>query len=128
TRPNMRFVSPKSEQAQVGVVIRRVRTGYIRERTATMNRIGSMLIEFGISFPRGHANMKKLFQWLADNKEPIPPLLVRELQNQLDYYNQLNERIKEQDRKIEKLSSEDELYTLLQTIPGVGPMTASCCL
>ncbi|EJL6732741.1 IS110-like element ISVpa1 family transposase, partial [Vibrio alginolyticus] len=48
TRPNMRFVSPKSEQAQVGVVIRRVRTGYIRERTATMNRIGSMLIEFGI--------------------------------------------------------------------------------
>ncbi len=127
-RPNMRFVSPKSEQAQIGVVIRRVRTGYIRERTATMNRIGSMLVEFGISFPRGHANMKKLFQWLADNKEPLPPLLIQELQNQLDYYNQLNERIKEQDRKLEKLSADDELYTLLQTIPGIGPMTASCCL
>lgn len=43
TRPNMRFVSPKSENAQVGVVIRRIRSGYIRERTSCMNRIGSIL-------------------------------------------------------------------------------------
>lgn len=63
TRPRMRFVSPKTEQAQLGVVIRRIRTGYIRERTATMNRIGSILTEFGFSFPRGHANIKRLFQW-----------------------------------------------------------------
>lgn len=76
----------KSEQAQVGVAFRRVRTGSIRERTTTTNRIGSMLIEFGISFPWGHANMKKRFQWLGD-KQAFPPLLVQELQNQHDYYN-----------------------------------------
>ena len=55
TRPKMRFVTPKSEQAQLGSVIRRIRTGYIRERTAVMNRISSILTEFGFSFPRGHA-------------------------------------------------------------------------
>lgn len=87
TRPNMRFVSPKSEQAQISTVIRRIRTGYIRERTSCMNRIGSILLEFGISFPRGHANMKKLFQWLEDKDAVIPPLLILELRDQLDYYN-----------------------------------------
>ena len=128
TRPRMRFVSPKTEQAQLGVVIRRIRTGYIRERTATMNRIGSILTEFGFSFPRGHANMKRLFQWLADTRQPIPPLLVFELRDQLSHYNDLNDKIKEQDKKLETLNRDNELFTILQTVPGIGPMTASCCL
>lgn len=128
TRPKMRFVTPKSEQAQLGSVIRRIRTGYIRERTAVMNRISSILVEFGFSFPRGHANMKRLFEWLADTGQSVPPLLVFELREQLDYYNHLNEKIKEQDKKIETLNHDNELFTLLQSIPGIGPMTAACCL
>ncbi|HFD3588736.1 IS110 family transposase [Vibrio parahaemolyticus] len=128
TRPRMRFVSPKTEQAQLGVVIRRIRTGYIRERTAVMNRIGSILTEFGFSFPRGHANMRRLFQWLADTGQQVPPLLIFELRNQLDHYNELNNNIKEQDKKLETLNSGNELFTILQTVPGVGPMTAACCI
>lgn len=127
-RPNMRFVSPKTELAQVCTVVRKIRTGYIRERTACMNRIGSILLEFGISFPRGHHNMKNLFQYLADNKEPVPPMLVLELREQLDHYNQLNTWIKEQEKKLENLLKDDELLSLLQSVPGIGPMTASCCL
>ncbi|SBT15140.1 Transposase IS116/IS110/IS902 family protein [Vibrio celticus] len=124
----MRFVSAKSEQAQISTVIWRIRTGYIRERTSCMNRIGSILLEFGISFPRDHANMKKLFQWLEDKDAVIPPLLILELRDQLDYYNQSNEKITAQDQKLIELNKENELYALLQTIPVVGPMTASCCL
>lgn len=93
-----------------------------------MNLISSILTEFGFSFPRGHANMKRLFQWLADTDQAVPPLLVFELRYQLDHYQQLNEKIKEQDKKLEALNSENELFSMLQTIPGVGPMTAACCL
>ncbi|MYM57880.1 IS110 family transposase [Vibrio sp. OCN044] len=127
-RPNMRFVSPKSELAQICTVIRKIRAGYLKERTACMNRIGSILLEFGINFPRGHHNMKNLFQYLADNKEPVPPMLILELREQLDHYNQLNTWIKEQEKKLENLLKDDELLTLLQSVPGIGPMTASCCL
>ncbi|NGZ68224.1 IS110 family transposase [Vibrio aestuarianus subsp. cardii] len=127
-RPNMRFVSPKSELAQVCAVVRKIRAGYLKERTACMNRIGSILLEFGISFPRGHHNMKNLFQYLADNKEPVPPMLILELREQLDHYNQLNTWVKEQEKKLEHLLKDDELLTLLQSVPGIGPMTASCCL
>ncbi|MCY9856050.1 IS110 family transposase [Vibrio mediterranei] len=128
TRPRMRFVAPKTEQAQLGVVIRRIRTGCIRERTAVMNRIGSILTEFGFSFPRGHVNMKRLFQWLADTGQQVPPLLIFELRNQLAHYNELNNKIKEQDQKLESLNSGNDLFTILQTVPGVGPMTAACCI
>ena len=53
SRLNMRFTSSKTETAQIITVIRRTRSGFIKERTSCMNRIGSMLLEFGISLPRG---------------------------------------------------------------------------
>ncbi|CDT15233.1 transposase (fragment) [Vibrio coralliirubri] len=34
TIPNMRFVSPKSEQAQISTVIRKARTGFAKEPLA----------------------------------------------------------------------------------------------
>lgn len=128
TRLKMRFVSPKSEQAQISVVIRKLRSGYIKERTACMNRIGSMLLEFGISFPRGHHQMKNLFQWLADHNEVVPPLLILELRNQLDDYNLLNKWIKEQEEKLDRVNKDNELMAILQSVPSIGPITASCCL
>lgn len=72
--------------------------------------------------------MKNLFQWLADSKEVVPPLLILELRSQLDYYNLLNKWIKEQEEKLEALNKDNELMTILQSVPGIGPMTASCCL
>ena len=62
TRPSMRFVSIKSEQAQVVSVIQRIRSSYVTERTACMSRIGAVLLEFGMSLPKGHSQMKKLFK------------------------------------------------------------------
>ena len=127
-RPKMRFVSPKSELAQIVNVIRKTRLGFIKDRTACMNRIGAMLLEFGISFPRGHAKMKGLFQWLADKKEPVPPLLILELREQYDFYTELNEKISAQDKKLKALLNDHPLMDILQSVPGIGPMTAACCI
>lgn len=44
SRPTMRFTSTKSKSAQVISTIRKVRAGYIRERTDCMNRIGSIFM------------------------------------------------------------------------------------
>lgn len=118
TRPRMRFVSPKTEQAQLGVVIRRIRTGYIRERTATMNRIGSILTEFGFSCPRGHANMKRLFQWLADTGQPVPSLLVFELRDQLNHNMILMTKLKS------KIRSWKLLIVTMSYLPYYKPYQA----
>ena len=128
TRPSMRFVGVKTETSQVISVIQRIRSSYVKERTACMSRIGSMLLEFGMSFPKGHGKMKSLFQWLADNNEPIPPMLMQELIEHHDYYLQLNERIAGQDKKLKQLVEQNEDAQLLKSIPGVGDLTASQCL
>jgi len=128
TRPNMRFVSIKSEEAQVISAIYRIRQGYIKERTVCMNRIGSLLLEFGISLPRGHSKMRGLFSWLALQRCPFPPMLMQEVVGQHEYYLHLNIQIKEQDKKLIQLVKQHPLGALLKSIPGVGDMTASLCI
>ena len=127
-RPNMRFVSVKSEEAQVISVIHKIRSSYIKERTACMSRIGAMLLEFGLSLPTGHSRMKSLFQWLAEKNTSLPPILMQELIEHHEHYQSLNERIAQQDEKLKKLVNRDSRAQLLMTIPGVGVLTAAQCL
>ncbi|MCV6588136.1 MAG: hypothetical protein OIF57_03755 [Marinobacterium sp.] len=61
TRPDMRFVPVKSMSSQVMAVCHRLREGFVAEHTACMCRIGAFLLEFGLSLPKGHATMKRLF-------------------------------------------------------------------
>lgn len=128
SRPSMRFTSHKTESAQIISTLRKLRNGYIRERTACMNRIGSILLEFGVSLPKGHAAMKKLFQWLADEGHYVPPQIIFELSELLEHYEVLSHKVENQQVKIEKLLAEDPQMEQLQTIPGVGPVIASACL
>jgi transposase len=128
SRPTMRFSSAKTESAQVVSTIRKIRSGYIRERTACMNRIGSILLEFGISLPKGHASMKGLFQWLVDKNQHLPPLIIFELSELHEHYQNLNERIDSQADKVERILADNEQMKQLQTVPGIGPVIASACI
>lgn len=126
TRPDMRFVPVKSEQDQVLAVCHRLREAFVAERTACMSRIGAFLLEFGLSLPRGHATLKRLFSWLGTQKQAeLPEALLLELNTAYEHYLYLNDRIAEQDRKIEQQVNEDERCRLLRTIPGIGVLTAS---
>ena len=127
-RPTMRFVSVKTESSQVISVIQRIRSSYVKDRTACMSRIGATLLEFGMSFPKSHAKMKVLFQWLAEHGEPIPPMLLLELRDHHDFYLKLNQLILTQEKKLKEIVDHDERAQLLKTIPGVGNLTASRCI
>lgn len=128
SRPNMRFVAVKSEEAQVIAAIHRVRQGYIKERTACMSRIGAILLEFGLSFPKGHTKMKVLFQWLADQDIHLPQSLMVELISVHDHYKYLNNQISEQDKKLKIIIENNENAELLKSIPGIGDLTATLCV
>lgn len=126
TRPDMRFVPVKSESSQIVAVCHRLREAFIMERTACMSRIGAFLLEFGLSLPKGHATMKKLFSWLGAQKGiELPQGLLCELNEAYEHYLYLNDRIAVQDRKIKKQVDQDERCQLLKTVPGIGDMIAS---
>lgn len=126
TRPDMRFVPVKSESAQIMAICHRLREAFVAERTACMSRIGAFLLEFGLSLPKGHATMKKLFSWLGAQKGvSVPEGLLCELHEAYEHYLYLNDRIATQNRKIKKQVDQDERCQLLKTVPGIGDMVAS---
>ncbi|MUL04385.1 IS110 family transposase [Aliivibrio fischeri] len=128
SRPSMRFVAVKSEEAQVIAAIHRVRNAYVKERTACMSRIGAILLEFGLSFPRGHAKMKVLFQWLAEQNQSLPKSLMTELISIHEHYSYLNEKVKCQDQKLQAIVGNNYQAQLLKTVPGIGDLTATLCV
>lgn len=52
-RPTTRFVLVKSLEQQAILAVLRVREYWVRERTASMNRIRAPLSEFGLFIPAG---------------------------------------------------------------------------
>src|SRR6185369_7807302 len=59
TRPNMRFVPPKSIEQQSQLLVHRARQGFVQQRTATINRIRGLLSEFGIVLPLKAATVRR---------------------------------------------------------------------
>src|SRR5919106_3733671 len=61
-RPTMRFVAPKSEQAQAAALVFRARDLLVRQRTQAINALRGHLTEFGIVVAKGPAHVSQLVQ------------------------------------------------------------------
>lgn len=122
-QPTMRFVAIKSEAQQARLAWHRLREGWKEERTALINRIRGLLLEFGYPLPRGN-NAFYLGLQVATQHQPLPlplrQLLIR-AQTQL---TQLDEHLAACDRAIAESARHDEASLRLQQVGGVGPITA----
>src|SRR6266498_2962600 len=58
-RPHMRFVPVKSLEQQAVLTIHRVRSLRVAERTALVNQIRGLLMEYGIVIIRGIARLRR---------------------------------------------------------------------
>jgi transposase len=124
-RPTMRFVAPKSEQAQAAAVVFRARDLLVKQRTQIINALRGHLTEFGIVVAKGPAHVPQLVRAVADGAEPIPELARPILQGLIEMLQALDDRLAGLDREIAQRAKEDETARRLMTIPGVGPVTAT---
>ena len=124
---NMRFVAVKSVDQQARLTRHRIREGWKEERTALVNRIRGVLAEFGVSFARSTAALRKgLVLALHDDRVPPP---VRELVASVrEHIDLLDERIARCDRAIALACRADPAAKRLQEITGVGPTTADAVI
>ena len=125
-RPTMRFVPPKTEAQLDLQAVHRVRERWVMRRTAVVNQIRGLLLERGITLPKGRNHLEEaLPEILADAhlrfSECISVLLAQ-LSTELD---QLASRVEKMDELIARTSKENEACRRLTTIPGVGPVTAT---
>ena len=102
----------------------RTRDLLVRQRTQTINALRGHLAEHGLVAPQGIVQMKRLADAVNDEASRLPET-VRDLgQLHLDQIEALTVRIFELDKRLRLAAAEAETTRRLQTMPGVGPITA----
>jgi len=126
TRPTMRFVAIKSPEQQSLLALHRVRDLLIRQRTQLVNMIRGQLAEFGIVLAKGIQHALRLVEGLLDGEAlDLPALAARVVITLAEQLRDLQGRIGVIDRDLKIWSRDDQVVKRLQTIPGIGIITAS---
>lgn len=126
TRPRTKFVQIKTIEQQDIQSIHRVRERLVSNRICLSNQIRGLLLEYGIVIPKGFSDLtRKIVELLSEKNDLVSETIREILADIYDEFQSLSERIARYDKKIEKISNEQESCKLLKTIPGIGPITAT---
>ena len=128
SRASMRTVAVKSREMQAKATLFRCRALLIRQRTQTTNSIRGLLLEFGLTAPRGLAQMNGLREQLTDPEGEVPEQVGSALEPLFLQLERLSEDIKRYDAQIETEVQASTEAKRFMTIPGIGPITAFALL
>lgn len=123
TRPTMRFVPVKTQAQQVLAMSNSIRDAFIKDRTATANRIHAALLEIGISLAPGFKSINSLPALLEASSISQP--FKNNLTRLYRHFKSLEEEIRSLDKELQCQAAEDDLATRLMTMPCVGPITST---
>jgi transposase len=126
-RPNMRFVTVKSEEQQASAVVFRARDLLVRQRTQLINALRGHMMEYGWIAPKGPSHMMTLTELVEEDASgsSLPAGARTIFKLMLDTLKVLEAKITELDTEIGRRAREDEIARRLMTIPGIGPITAT---
>lgn len=126
TKANMRFVPIKTDVQLTIQAMHRVRSLYIKQRTARMNMMRGLLAECGIVMAKGQAYlMKKLTALLDDACERLSPVEKGLFKRLKEDWDKEEQEIIHHTAQLGKLAKEDDACRRLQTIEGIGPLTST---
>jgi transposase len=124
-RPTMRFVVPKSEEAQAAAIVFRARDLLVKQRTQIINALRGHSAEFGLVVGKGPVHIPQLVRAIEDPEEPVPEIARSILKVLIETLHALDDRIAVLDREIAQRARTDETARRLMTVPGVGPLIAT---
>ena len=123
-RPEMRFVDPKSADQQSRAILFRSRERLVHQRTELVNALRACLYEYGYIAPQGIAQIRRSAEIIDDTGSELPGLVREECRDTLDQIAEQTSRINKKTAKIKEVAAQADLARRLQTMPGVGPLTA----
>jgi len=123
-RTEMRFVELKTEDQQARAVLFRARERIVRQRTELVNALRAVLYEYGHVVPLGLGHIKRMEALVDDADSALPELVREECSDLLAQISEKTARIEDKTKKIAGLAQQSNVARRLQSMPGVGPMTA----
>jgi transposase len=126
TCPTMRYVAIKNPEQQAALMLHRTRDLLVRQRTMLVNALRGHLAEYGIIAPQGLASVPKLIA-LAEKAcgTALPDLAWRCIRLIVAQIEDVHGRIGQVEHEILAWHRTNELSQRLETIPGIGLITAS---
>jgi transposase len=122
----MRFVAVKSVEQQDMLTMHRVREGLMKERVALINRIRGSLTEYGIVIAKDVSNLRRELPGILEDAENELTAAARQLFSEL--YEDLGareQRLRQLEHSIRALGSQHDVVRRLQTVPGIGYLSAT---
>ena len=123
-RPEMRFVAAKKKEQRAKGVLFRSRERLVHQRTEHVNALRAVLYEYGYVIPQGIASIRRVEDILARPNCDLPDLVCDECRHLLEQISSNTKLINAKTNLIKQLAKQTNMARQLQTIPGVGPMTA----
>jgi transposase len=125
-RPTMRFVQVKTDAQLDLQALHRARERWIGRRTSLINQIRGFLLERGVTVRTGPSYLlEKMPRLLANEDGSLSATLLSILGELWHEWLQLDERIARANDQIQVVADEDDACRRLQTIPGIGMVTAT---
>ncbi|WP_300074371.1 IS110 family transposase [uncultured Ruegeria sp.] len=124
-QPEMRFVPAKTVEQQSRAAVFRGRERLVHQRTEDINALRALLYEHGHVFPVGIRSLDRMAALLEDETTGLPILIREECIELLAQIAEKTARIFERNKKLSTLASQSDQARRLQTMPGVGPITAT---
>lgn len=124
SRDSMRFVPVKSIEQQDIQCLHRVRERYIKTRTALMNELRGLLMEYGFVIPKGRPALSNHASLIFESEEVSATMksLSRELYAEL---LELEVRLAEVTKRIESIAKSLDVCKRLMTIPGIAAISST---
>jgi transposase len=126
TRQTMRFVPIKPLGPQDPQALHRARERLIKARTALVNEIRGLLPEYGMVLPQGITKFRTLMvSKRQDEQTQCTALSTEVFWHLYDEFLSLEKRLAYDDEKLAAIGQAHPACQRLQTIPGIGPITAT---
>jgi transposase len=125
-RPNMRFVPLKTDAQLDLQSLHRVRERWMSRRTSLINQIRALLLERGLTVPRGPEKLRQTLPGiLEDAEKPLSGLLRGLISDLWEEWNCLETNIDRTNKQIANEAKNDEACRRILEVPGVGSLTAT---
>jgi transposase len=125
-RPSMRFVAIKTIEQQDIQGVHRMRERIVKSRTALVNQIRGLLMEYGIVIAQSVGQIRKQLPLIIEDAENQLSGFARSLFNELlCELRDLDVKVKFYDSKIESICQNNVICQKLIQVKGVGTLTAT---
>ncbi len=124
-QPRIKTVSVKSVEQQGFQAIERMREHWLDHITATSNLIRGLLYEFGISFPKGFAALKRAIpELLEDAENGLPGAFRLQLAELYRAFVRHQNELSKVNKSLDALIRQQSDCQRLLELEGVGPVNA----